>query len=82
MSRNFPANESEHAMPDLMALYDTLNCASTSIIAAEGGQDSIAEQAFLEATFAAPCAFPPGPLADALNLILGAVGNMARGCMA
>jgi hypothetical protein len=61
-----------------MALYDALNCASTSLIAAEGGQSGIAEQAFLEAAYAAPGAFPPGPLADALNLILGAVGDFAR----
>ncbi len=61
-----------------IALYDTLNCASTALIAAEGGQDSAAGQALWEAAFAAPGAFPPGPLADALNLVLGAVGDMTR----
>ncbi len=66
--------------PNPCALYDALNCASTALIAAEGGQGSIAEQAFLEATFAAPGAFPPGPLADALNVVLGAVGEMTRKC--
>ena len=65
-----------------VALYDVLNLASTALVAAEGGLDVIAEQAFLEATFAAPDVFPPGPLADALNLILGAVGNMTRGALA
>lgn len=64
------------------ALYDALNCASTALIAAEAGQASVAEQAFLEATFAAPGAFGPGPLADALNLVLGAVGDMTRECPA
>ena len=48
------------------ALYDALNCASTALIADEGSQGT------------APGAFPPGPLADALNLILGAVGGFAR----
>ena len=65
-----------------VALYDVLNLASTALVAAEGGLDVIAEQAFLEATFAAPDVFPPGPLTDALHLILGAVGDMTRGALA
>jgi hypothetical protein len=61
-------------------LYDVLNCAALSVMCAEGGDGREAEQAWLEATFAAPEAFPPGsPLAAALNLVLGAVGDMARG---
>jgi hypothetical protein len=63
---------------DPVALYDVLNCASISLIAAEE-EPGVAEQAYLEATFRAPDAFPAGPLADALNLILGAVGDMAKG---
>jgi hypothetical protein len=63
-------------------LYDALNCASYALVLAEGGNQPKAEQAFLEATYAAPGAFPPGPLADALNLILGAVGDMTRGALA
>jgi hypothetical protein len=62
-----------------VALYDTLNCASYAVVLAEGGNRPKAEEAYMEASFAAPEAFPPGPLADALNLLLGAVGDMARG---
>lgn len=64
------------------ALYDTLNCASYAVVLAEGGNQPKAEEAYFEAAFAAPEAFPPGPLADALNLVLGAVGDMARGAPA
>jgi hypothetical protein len=64
---------------DLNPLYDVLNCAALSVLAAEDGSHREAEEAYMEAAFAAPEAFPPGPLADALNLILGAVGDMARG---
>jgi hypothetical protein len=67
---------------DTMALYDVLNCASTALIASEGGPPGAAEQAYMEAAFRAPEAFPPGPLADALNLILGAVGEAANGVAA
>jgi len=67
---------------DAMALYDVLNCASTALIASEGGPPGVAEQAYLEATFRAHEAFPPGPLADALNLVLGAVGEAATGVTA
>jgi len=63
---------------DLMALYDVLNCASAALIAADGGPPGASERAYLEAAFRAPEAFPPGPLADALNLVLGAVGDAAR----
>ena len=63
-----------------MALYDVLNCASTAIIAAEGGQGSIAEQAYLEASFAAGGAFPlDSGESRALGVILGAVGAMVSG---
>lgn len=64
------------------ALYDALNCASLAVLAAEGGERPGAENAFLEASLAAADAFPPGPLADALNLVLGAVGDMAMGVAA
>jgi hypothetical protein len=63
-------------------LYDVLNCAALSVLCAEDGSGREAETAFLEASFAAPEAFPPGPLADALNLVLGAVGAMAEGAAA
>jgi hypothetical protein len=64
---------------DLVALYDVLNCASYTLIASDGGPSGIADQAFLEAAIRAPEAFPPGPLADALNLVLGAVGDAVSG---
>jgi hypothetical protein len=67
---------------DIMALYDVLNCASMALIASEGGPPGTAGQAFMEATFRAPEAFPPGPLADALNLVLGAVGDAVSGVTA
>lgn len=60
-------------------LYEVLTSAALSVMAASGGDLREAETFHLEATFAAPEAFPPGPLADALNLILGAVGDLARG---
>lgn len=65
-----------------VALYDALNCASLAVLAAEGGERPRAEYAFLEAAVAASTAFPPSPLADALNLVLGAVGDMAAGRVA
>ena len=64
------------------ALYDALNCASLAVLASEGGpaRRREAEQAYMEASFAASEAFPPGsPEAAALNVILGAVGEAARG---
>jgi hypothetical protein len=59
-----------------------LKCADVSLLAALDSSTAEAEQAYLEATFRAPEAFPPGPLADALNLVLGAVGDMATGVKA
>jgi hypothetical protein len=57
-----------------VALYDVLNCASTALIAAEGGRAREAEQAYLEACVAAADAFGGGSReADALNVILGVV---------
>jgi len=67
---------------DLMAPYDVLNCASTALIASDGGPPGAAARAYLEAAFRAPEAFPPGPLADALNLVLGAVGDAVSGATA
>ena len=62
------------------ALYDALNCASYAVVLAEGGSHPKAEEAYFEAVVAAVGAFPGGsPEAAALNVILGAVGDMARG---
>lgn len=62
-----------------MALYDVLNCASTALISAETGNDRIAEQAYLEASFAIGDAFPLGSReSEALGVILAAVGGMVR----
>lgn len=61
---------------------DVLNCASTAVIAAEGGMCSIAEQAYLEASFAAGDAFPlDSEESRALGVILGAVGAMVSGAV-
>lgn len=65
-----------------MALYDALNCASLAVLCAEDGGTAQAEEAFLESTAAAVDAFEPGPLADALNLLRGAVGDFTRGVAA
>jgi hypothetical protein len=63
-----------------VALYDALNCASFAVVLAEGGNQLKAEEAYMEASFAASDAFPEGSReAQALNVILGAVGDMARG---
>lgn len=63
-----------------VTLSDALNCASYSLVLAEGGNQPKAEEAYLEASMAAMDAFPAGsPAAGALNVILGAVGDMARG---
>ena len=67
---------------DPVALYDVLNCASMALLHAEGSNLPMAETAFLEATVAAPEAFRAGPLADALNLILGAVRDFTSGVTA
>ena len=65
---------------DTAALYDVLNCASMAVLAAEGKDAPKAETAVMEATVAAAGAFPPGSEeAAALNLILGAVWDLATG---
>lgn len=65
------------------ALYDALNCASYSVVLAEGGNQPKAQEAYMEASVAALGAFPEGSReAEALNVILGAVGDMARGVTA
>ena len=65
---------------DPMALFDALNCAATALISSETGRDSIAEQAYLEASFAAGDAFPlDSRESEALGLILAAVGGMVTG---
>jgi hypothetical protein len=65
------------------ALYDALNCASLAVLAAEGGRSREAEEAYMEASVAAMDAFPDGSAeAAALNVVLGAVGEAARGVTA
>jgi hypothetical protein len=65
---------------DPAAFYDALNCASYAVVLAEGGNQPKAEEAYMEASMAATGAFPEGSAeAAALNVILGAVGDMARG---
>jgi len=64
------------------ALYDALDCASMSLLHAEDGNARKAEVYRLEAAVAAAGAFPEGSAeAAALNVILGAVGDMAGRCL-
>jgi hypothetical protein len=64
-------------------LYDALNCASLALLAAEGGDVIRAQSSYMEASIAALGAFPGGsPESAALNVILGAVGDFARGVTA
>jgi hypothetical protein len=65
-----------------VALYDTLNCASLAVLAAEGGHAGKAEAAYMEASVAALGAFPEDSAeAAAMNVILGAVGAMVSGAV-
>lgn len=65
---------------DSAAFYDALNCASYAVVLAEGGNQPKAEEAYFEASMAALGAFPEGSAeAAAMNVILGAVGDMTRG---
>jgi len=66
---------------DAWALCDTFRSAAIALAAAEEEPETAAS-AFFEAVYWAPGAFPPGPLADALNIVLGAVGDMATGVTA
>jgi hypothetical protein len=63
-------------------LYDALSTMALSVLASCEGPTRESETAWLEASMAAPEAFPPGPLADGLNLALRAVGDMATGVTA
>ena len=63
-------------------LYDALDKMALSVLASLEGGTREGEEAYLEASVAAPEAFPQGPLADALNLILGHIGDMANGVKA
>ena len=64
-------------------LYDALNLMSLSVLQAEGGNSRKAEEAHFEASIAAMGAIPEGsPEAAALNVILGTVGDFARGVSA
>lgn len=60
-------------------LYDVLTNAALSVMASGGGDLREAETFHLDAAFAAPEAFPPAPLPPRRTLVLGAVGDMARG---
>lgn len=65
---------------DLAALYDALNCAADATVFAEDALDPAraarAERSLIAANVAAFDAFPPGSdEAEALNLILGAIGQ-------
>jgi hypothetical protein len=58
----------------LPALHDTLNCATTAVLAAMCGEPGSARANLLEAGIAASETFPAGsPEAAALNMILGTV---------
>ena len=62
-----------------VALYDALNCASLSVLAAEGGDVLRAQNSYLEAAVATLGVFPEGSReAEALDVILGAVADFAR----
>lgn len=65
-----------------VALYDTLNCLSYAVLLLEGGTpERVArgEASLLEASVAAPGAFPQGtPESDALNVLLSVVQRMDR----
>jgi hypothetical protein len=62
-----------------VALFDALNCASTAVLAAEGGDAATAETALFEASIAAGDAFPAGsPEADALGIVLAAAGRVTQ----
>lgn len=67
---------------DAWVLHEVMRHAGASLLAGIDGSPAEAEQAYLEAAMAAPDAFPPGALADALNLVLGAVGATAQGAAA
>jgi hypothetical protein len=60
-----------------VALYDTLNLASTSVLLAEAGDAKGAETMLLEASLSAMDAFPAGTHeAHALGVILAAAGRV------
>lgn len=60
-----------------VAFSDVLDCMATAVIALESGRSERAEAALLEASLAAPGAFPAGSReAGALALLLGAAGQV------
>jgi hypothetical protein len=60
-----------------VALYDTLNLASSAVLLAEGGDARGAETMLLEASPSAMDAFPAGtPESLALGVILAAAGRV------
>lgn len=62
---------------DSAAFYDALNCASLSVLHAEGGDRYKAALALLEASAAAASAFPAGSgEARALGVILDAAARV------
>ena len=67
-------------LSDTAAIYDALNLMSMSVLHAEGGSGRKAEESYFEASVAAMGAFPEGSAeAAALNVLLGAVAELARG---
>ena len=62
-------------LPDLPALHDALDSATSAALAAEGGDHDRVSWALLEASSAAASAFPAGSReAEALSVILSAIG--------
>jgi hypothetical protein len=65
-------------MIDLPALHDALDGATAAAFAAESGDRERLDHALWEASAAAASAFPPGSQeADALGVILTAIGRAA-----
>jgi hypothetical protein len=65
---------------DLPALHDALDGAATAVFAAEGGDRQRVSWSLMEASAAAASAFPAGSReADALEIILGAIGRAMPG---
>jgi hypothetical protein len=65
-------------MADLPALHDALDGAAMAAFAAEGGDQERMSWSLMEASAAAASAFPAGSReADALEVILGAIGRAA-----
>ena len=67
-------------LPDLPALHDVLDSATSAALAAEGGDHDRVTWALLEASSAAASVFPAGSReAEALSVILSAIGHAVPG---